>query len=197
LKSTFQRQTRGIATSLNWFGGCRAGDPIKARIQNKDDATTKKWKETTWTRLLFITAYKLNLRFFILGLQQCGGGKADSAVHTTMLDITVSPFKKTWHKVEEEIGIVEVEVGNRIVDHNIGLVIKQTKDKQKRIRINQEHQPPTECVPLADPNLMDLEDKKQVHHLICKACRPIFGDRQEANANNIGIIVQVDCQWDQ
>jgi hypothetical protein len=28
-----------------------------------------------------------------------------------MLDIAVSPFKRTWQKVEEEIAIVEVEVG--------------------------------------------------------------------------------------
>jgi hypothetical protein len=62
----------------------------------------------------------LNIRF-VLGLQQCGGGKANSAVHAGMLDLAMSPFKKTWQKVEEETGIVEVKVGNKIVDQNIQL----------------------------------------------------------------------------
>jgi hypothetical protein len=70
----------------------------------------------------------LNLQF-VLGLQQCGSGEVDSVVHTGMLDITVSPFKKTWEKVEEEITIIQVEVGQKIVDQNIQLEIKVTKGK--------------------------------------------------------------------
>jgi hypothetical protein len=135
LKSTYQRQTCGIATSLNWFWGCRAGGSVKARIQNKNEATTKQWKETTWNRLLPTAAYELNIQF-VLGLQQCGGCKADSAVHARMLDIAVSPFKKTWQKVEQEIRVVEIKVGKKIVDQNIQLKIKKTKEKQQGILID-------------------------------------------------------------
>jgi hypothetical protein len=43
-KSTYQRQTRGIATSLNWwFCCCGAGGLIKASIHNKDEAEKKEW----------------------------------------------------------------------------------------------------------------------------------------------------------
>jgi hypothetical protein len=100
-----------------------------------------------------------------------------------------------------ETGIVEVEVGKKVVDQIIRLEMKLTKEKQKGIVRNWLHgwspKPPGECVPLMDPKLVNLEDKKQVHHLICKACRPIFGDRQEANGNKTGISVQGDCRWDQ
>jgi hypothetical protein len=199
-KSTFQRQTVGIATSLNWFCGCRAGGSIKARIRNNNDAIKKEWEETTWTRLLPTAAYELNVKF-VLGLQQCGGGEADSAVHAAMLDVAVSPFKKTWYKVEEEIGIVEVEVGKKIVDQNIRLEITMTKEKQTGIVRDRLHgrfpKPPRECVPLTDPKFVNLQDKKQVNDLFCKACSPVFGDRQEANANKTGISVQGDCRWDQ
>jgi hypothetical protein len=41
-------------------------------------------------------------------------------------------------------------------------------------------------------------DKKQVHQqLICKPCRPIYGERQKANKDKTGISVQVDCCSDQ
>jgi hypothetical protein len=76
----------------------------------------KLWKENRWTSLLPTASYQLNLRF-VLGLQQCGGGEADSAVHAGMLDLAVSPLKKAWQQVEEEIAIVEVEVGKKIVEH--------------------------------------------------------------------------------
>jgi hypothetical protein len=45
-----------------------------------------------------------------------------------MFDIAVSPFKRTWQKVEEEIAIVEIEVGKKIVDENIQLEIKLTSN---------------------------------------------------------------------
>jgi hypothetical protein len=51
-KSTYQQQTRGIATSINWFCGCHAGGSIKGRIRNNDKERTKKWKNTIWTWLL-------------------------------------------------------------------------------------------------------------------------------------------------
>jgi hypothetical protein len=69
----------------------------------------------------------LNLQF-VLGLQQCGSGEAGSTVHAWILAIAVSPFKKTWQKVEED-ATVEVEVGKKIVDNNIQLEIKLTKEK--------------------------------------------------------------------
>jgi hypothetical protein len=35
--------------------------------------------------------------------------QADSAVHAGMLDLNVSPFKRTWQKVEQEIGLLEID----------------------------------------------------------------------------------------
>jgi hypothetical protein len=53
-----------------------------------------RWKDARWTSLLPTASYELNIRF-VLGLQQCGGGEANSAVHAGMLNLAVSPFKKT------------------------------------------------------------------------------------------------------
>jgi hypothetical protein len=199
---TYQRQTRGIATSLNWFCTCRAGGSIKARLRTNDEERNKKWKDATWTRLQPVAAYQLNIRF-VLGLQQCGGGEADSAVHAAMLDLGVSPFKATWQKVEEEIAIVEVEVGKKIVDDNIKLEIKLTKERDLGVLIDrmhgrsEEHKSPKEYLPLTDIDTVDVDDKKQVHHLICKPCRVVVAERKEANKNKTPISVQGDCRWDQ
>jgi hypothetical protein len=204
-ESTYQRQTRGIATSLNWFCRCRAGGAIKARITNQDANTDRsnEWKETTWTRLLPTAAYELNVRF-VLGLQQCGGGESDSAVHAGMLDVAVSPFKKTWYKVEQAIGVVEVEVGKKIVDANIQLEIQKTKERDSGIISDRlhgrslEHRPPEEYLPLTPLDFIpDPANKKEVDRLICKPCRPIYGERMRANKNKTGISVQGDCRWDQ
>jgi hypothetical protein len=144
----------------------------------------------------------LNVRF-VLGLQQGGGGEADSAVHAAMLDLGVSAFKKTWQKVEEEIAIIEVEVGKKIVDKNIKLEIKLTKERDLGVLIDrihrrsEQHKSPKEYLPLTDKNEINVDGKKQVHHLICKPCRVVVGARQEANKNETPISVQGDCQWDQ
>jgi hypothetical protein len=155
---------QGIATSLNWFYvSCRVGGLIKACIRNNNEAMKKKWNETTWTRLIPTASYEFNIRF-VLGLQQCSSGEAGSAIHAGMLDIAVSPFKRTWEKVEEEIVIIEVEVGKKIVDQNIQLQIKLTKEKQQSILFEQMHGRSQEYLPLTDPNVIDpKEDKKKVH----------------------------------
>ncbi len=81
-------------------------------------------------------SYELNL--------QCGSGEADSAVHAGMLNIAVSPFKKTWQKVKKAIAIVaiaivKVELGKKIVEKNIALEIQLTKEKQRLILLDQMH----------------------------------------------------------
>jgi hypothetical protein len=80
------------------------------------------------SRLLPTAAYELNIQF-VLGLQQCDdGGEAGSAVHAGMLDILVSPFKRIWQKVEQEI---RIEVGNKIAcepEYPIG----HQKDQKKQ-----------------------------------------------------------------
>jgi hypothetical protein len=203
-RSSFQRQTRGIATSINWFCACHSGGSIKARIRTneKNKVETDRWKNARWTSLLPTASYELNLRF-VLALQQCGGGEADSAVHAGMLDLAVSPFARTWQQVEEEIAIVEVEVGKKIVDMNIQLEIKKTKERQQSIVVDRLHNrslahlAPREYLPLTTPESVDLLDKKQVHHLICKSCRPVYAAREKENEKRTAISVQGDCRWDQ
>jgi hypothetical protein len=56
-----------------------------------------------------------------------------AAVHVGMLDIAVSPFKRTSQKVEQEIGLLEVALGKKIVDKNIQLEVQLTKKKQQAI----------------------------------------------------------------
>jgi hypothetical protein len=41
-----------------------------------------------------------------------------------MLDLALSPFKRTWQKVEQEIGLLEIEAGRKkIVEQNIKLEV--------------------------------------------------------------------------
>jgi hypothetical protein len=40
-----------------------------------------------------------------------------------------------------------------------------------------------EYLPLTDPNQINVGNKKQLHHLICKPCRPRYDKRQKANKN--------------
>jgi hypothetical protein len=95
-------------------------------------------KGTAWTRLLPTASYELNLHF-VLGLQQCGGGEADSAVHSGMLDLNISPFKRTWQKVEQEIGLLEIAEGKKIVDQNIQLKVELTINKEQAIVFERIH----------------------------------------------------------
>jgi ribosomal protein L31 len=111
-----------------------------------------------------------------------------------MLDITVSPFKRMCEKVEEEISIIQLQVGKKIVDQNIQLEMKLMNEKQQSILFEQRHGwsskenlPPEEYLPLTDP------DKKQVHHHICRPCHPIYSGRQKANKGKSAISVQRNC----
>jgi hypothetical protein len=47
------------------------------------------------------------------------------------------------------------------------------------------------------PGSVDLLHKKQVHHLICKSCHPVYAEREKANEEKTGISVQGDCCWEQ
>jgi hypothetical protein len=46
--------------------------------------------------------------------QQCGEGKNDAAVHAGMLDLAVSPIHARWTKLEEEISLEEILLGDQI-----------------------------------------------------------------------------------
>jgi hypothetical protein len=115
---TYQRQTLGISTSINWFCCCKAGGAIKARLRDNDTKKTKSWNQLKWTRLQPTNSFELNTQF-VLGLQQCGGGSNEAAVYTAMLDLLMNPYHNTWTKIEEEIAVAEVELGKQIVSDNI------------------------------------------------------------------------------
>jgi hypothetical protein len=105
-----------------------------------------------------------------------------------MLDLAVLPFKRTWQKVEQEIGLLEIAEGKKIVDQNIQLEVQLTISKEQAILFERMHgrrtmhqMAPKEYLPLTDPNRIDVADKQQQHHLICKPCCPRYGERQKAN----------------
>jgi hypothetical protein len=215
-KSTYQRQCVGIATSINWFCCCMAGGSIKARLRNTgDDDATKDWENSTFTRLKPTNSFELNTRF-VLGLQQCGGGVKDAAVHAAMLDLAVDPFHNSWQKIEEEILVAEVALGKQIVGDNIKLEAKMTIAKKKVLVAEYLHNPfkyrATKYDPLTAPGLVSflketpeseltysskVKDKKLLGKLICKPCTPFVPERRVANANKTGLSVQGDCRWDQ
>jgi hypothetical protein len=80
---------------LGWRGN-------QSPAPKNDVPTENAINENTWTSLQPTTAYELNIHF-VLGLQQCGDEEADSAVHAGVLDLALSPFKRTWQKVERSV----------------------------------------------------------------------------------------------
>ena len=214
-KSTYQRQTLGIATSINWFCSCRAGGSIKARLREKDGDRTIVWNESNWARLQPASRFELNTRF-VLGLQQCGGGPKDAAVHAAMLDLSIDPFHNSWSKIEEEIAVVEVELGKKIVKDNVRQEAKTTLERKKVLVAEYLHNPfkyrPTKFDQLTEPGsivffsaLTESEPtysakakvKKDVAKLLCKPCTPRVPERIVVKAQKTGLSVQGDCRWDQ
>jgi hypothetical protein len=83
-----------------------------------------------------------------------------------------------------------------MINDNIKLEVELTINKEKAIQFEWMHgrrsllqKEPKEYLPLTDPNQIDVADKKQQHHLICKPCRPRYDERQKANNNRTAISV--------
>jgi hypothetical protein len=127
-ESLVERQTVGIATSLNWFCSCGAGGSLKAKLRqtcpNYND-----WNEEVYAKKKAARNYDLNLRF-ILGLQQCGSGETESSVYAGMLDIAVNPMHSAWTRIEEEVGLVEINLGKTIVKENVALEVQKARAKE-------------------------------------------------------------------
>jgi hypothetical protein len=56
-----------------------------------------------------------------------------------MLHLAMSPFKRTWQKVEQGIGLLEIEAGKKIVEQNIQLEVKLTIKKEQAMLSERMH----------------------------------------------------------
>ncbi len=90
--------------------------------------TTINGKNRTSTRLYNASKFELNARY-LMALQQCGAGENDAAVYATMLvDLAVTPIRAGWLRLEEEIGLEEILLGEQIIGKNIDLEKAITMD---------------------------------------------------------------------
>jgi hypothetical protein len=127
----WEKQTVGIATSINVIcAGCRHQGSIKARVRTKESYSNHHQDEIV-TVIRPAHAFCLNTRL-VLALQQCGGGELDAAVHAGMLDLGVNPMHSNWQEVEQEIGLCEIQLGEKIVAENLELEVEATKEKGVR-----------------------------------------------------------------
>jgi hypothetical protein len=115
----YERQTCGIASSINMVCSCGAIGSIKARMRTTAKHK-KNWDDYTLTRLRAASEFELNVKY-LMGLQQCGAGENDAAVYAGMLDLAASPIHAGWTKLEEEIGLEEIQLGGEIIAENIEL----------------------------------------------------------------------------
>jgi hypothetical protein len=122
----YERQTCGIATSINMVCSCGKIGSIKARMRSTGNYYDK-WQNRTLTRLYKASEFELNARY-LMALQQCGAGENDAAVYAGMLDLAVSPIHAGWTRMEEEIGLEEILLGEQIIDENIELERAITMD---------------------------------------------------------------------
>jgi hypothetical protein len=71
-----------------------------------------------------------------MALQQCGAGIHNSAVYAGMLDLAVSPIHAGWTKMEEEIGLQEIVLGDCIIGENIDLEKRITLGSKESLKID-------------------------------------------------------------
>jgi hypothetical protein len=189
-RSVIEYQIVGIASSINWFCKCNSGGAVKARIRHDDEEETKEWKETRFARLKKASRYELNGRF-VLGMQHMGCGERDASILAGMLDLNVDPMQSAWSQIEQEIGVVEINIGKQIVVENVKLEAELTGTEPFVQRING---PP---LPFKYPITLDNYTEKIGR---CKQCwkRPKLSfEGAILKKKKTGLSVQGDCRWDQ
>jgi rubredoxin len=126
----YERQTCGIATSINMICSCGTTASIKAKMRS-NTSHLKQWQECTLTRLRKAGNFELNAQL-LMALQQCGQGENDAAVYAGMLNLSVSPIHAGWMRLEEEIELKEIQLGEIIINENIELERKMTIENKIR-----------------------------------------------------------------
>ncbi len=86
------------------------------------------------TRLRKASEFDLNAKF-LMALQQCDTGINNADVYAGMLDLAVSPIHAGWTKMEEEIGLEEILLGEQIIGKNIDLEKAITMDMPESARV--------------------------------------------------------------
>jgi hypothetical protein len=108
-----------IATSINMICSYGTTTSIKAKMHS-NSKMLKQWQECTLTRLCKAGNFELNAQL-LMALQQCGQGEDDAAVYAGMLNFSVSPIHAGWTRLEEEIGLKEIQLRETIINKNIKL----------------------------------------------------------------------------
>jgi hypothetical protein len=54
-----------------------------------------------------------------LGLQLCGDGRQEANVIAGMMKLNVNPMQRRWTDVQEEVGVVIIQVGNEVLEENL------------------------------------------------------------------------------
>ena len=111
--------TVGIATSLNFECKCGAVHSCKAVMRSTVNQYAE-WGSSPLAQPGQIPAssFDLNVKL-VQAMQLTGSGASSGATVCGMLDLACNPMRQTWTKVEEEIGIKEMELGKDILLSNL------------------------------------------------------------------------------
>jgi hypothetical protein len=117
------RLTIGIATSFNFFCECGKTFSMKARLrrngikQKYEDYSSQVCVAASG---LTVNSFDLNIRL-VLAMQETGGGQAEAAVTSGMLDLCSDAMSNSFTTVEENLCVQERRLGQQQLKENIEL----------------------------------------------------------------------------
>jgi hypothetical protein len=109
----------GIACGLNFNCECGVAASLCPDIlpPARQKITTLELRKPFGTRVN-AGDFEINRRLQ-LGLQLCGDSRQEANVIAGMLKLNVNPMQRRWTDVQEELGVVIIQVGNEVLDQNL------------------------------------------------------------------------------
>jgi hypothetical protein len=127
-----------IATSLNFFYDCGKICSMKARLRkNGIDRNYDKYysRNCVLASGMSVASFDMNVRL-VLAMEETGGGQAEASVTGGMLDLCPDVMLHTFTTVEEDICVLERQLGKEQLEENVELEKQLSeKDDDDEIRL--------------------------------------------------------------
>jgi hypothetical protein len=115
--SRFEKVQVCFATAINYY--CKCKHIAKREAKTKPTMKDTRYKHTKNYAVPHpIGEYEVNQKIILL-MQQLGSGRAGATILGGMLSIVPHAFDFQWAKLEEEIGVSQIILGNTILNENI------------------------------------------------------------------------------
>ena len=111
-QTRFEKVQCGFATSINYFCSCQHIGKLEGETKKDVDNTNR------YAIRHPMGDYAVNTKM-VLALQQIGGGETAAGVLGGMLSIGPQVLRNQWTKLEETIGIAQIQLANTVINENI------------------------------------------------------------------------------